>query len=183
MTLIPRPARFNYWTDVLALTAGVVVFATGLILFTRFHVAEGSFRLYDWGLSRLAWINIHRLAAVLLLGAVMVHVERHWRPMVVRMGRAMKRLPGGASRAELVLYAGFAVVSLAALAAWFVVPGSPAVAGPITLTHQAPIRHRWIDIHNLSGLVLLPAVVVHIRRHLRWMLCAGRLARRTSPCR
>ncbi len=69
-TPIPRPIRINYWTDVLALSAGVVVFATGLILFTRFHVAEGSVRLYGWGLSRLAWINIHRLAAVLLLGAV-----------------------------------------------------------------------------------------------------------------
>lgn len=93
----------------------------------------------------------------------------------MKTGRGIKRLQSGASRADLVLYAGFAVASLAALMAWFVAPGSPALAGPITLTHQVPIRHRWIDIHNLSALALLPAVVIHVRRRLCWMLRASGL--------
>ncbi len=44
----------------------------------------------------------------------------------------------------------------AAFAAWLVLPDC--------------LRHPAIDLHNVSNLILLPGVVIHVRRHLRWLL-------------
>ncbi len=168
-------SRVNYCADVLALAAGALVLVTGLVLLLRFHVAHGSLSGSGMGLSRLAWVNAHRFAAVLTFVAVAAHIQLHWRTIVVRLSRASKRLPGGASLADVVLYAGFVVVSLSAAIAWFAVPGSPPLLGPVTLGPAAHARHMWIDLHNRSALVMLPAAVIHVRKHIGWLLRASGL--------
>jgi hypothetical protein len=165
-------ARVNYWADVAALAAAILVFATGLLLLTFFHMGHGPLRGSEFGVSRLAWVDIHRFGAIALLAAIAIHVQIHWRAIAARIVRAWRRLPGGARRSDLALYAGFAAISLTGLIAWFVAPGSPPVLGPASLGRAAPERHVWIDLHNLSGFIALPAAIVHVRRHLRWMLHA-----------
>ncbi len=162
-------ARLNYWVDILALSAGVVVFATGSLLLTRFHMGDGAFRGAEFGVSRLVWVNIHRFGALVLLGAVAIHVQFHWRTIVVWTTRAWRRLPGAAKHSDLALYGGFLAVAATALIAWFLAPGSPAAFGPILLERLPPHRHIWIDLHNLSGMILLPAAIIHVRKHVRWI--------------
>lgn len=171
-------SRMNYWVDMVAFSTGILAFVTGLLLLTRFHVADGALRGSELGLSRLAWVNIHRFGAATLLVAIAMHVQVHWRTVVVRTKRAWRKLPGAAKPSDLVLYAGFLPMSATALTAWFLAPGSPPVFGPVTLNHLAPERHVWIDLHNFSGLILLPAVILHVRRHVRWMCHTSGTGRR-----
>jgi len=153
---MPR-ARINYWTDVAALAAAAAVFATGLVLLLEFHVGpHGHHRAYGWGLSKLAWMNLHRWGAVAMSAAVVAHAALHWRAMAARLRRACRGLPGKATPSDLALYLGFAIAAPAGFAAWLVVP--------------EPLHHFSIDVHNFSGLALLGAVVAHVRRHFRWLL-------------
>lgn len=152
-----RRALVNYWIDIAALVSALVVFSTGLILLTRFHMGpHEADRLAGLGLSRTAWINLHRWTAVVMTVSVAVHVGMHWRIAVARVRSAFPRMPGKAPRSDPVLYFGFLVVTLAAFLAWLVLP--------------RPLHHAAIDIHNVAGLVLLTALVRHVRRHLGWLL-------------
>ncbi len=150
-------ARVNYWVDMAALVSALLVFPTGLILLARFHIGpEAQLRQSALGVSRAVWLHLHQWASVVLTAAVLLHVQLHWRVIVVRIKRAHQRLPGKATSGDLALYFGFAAVAPAAFAAWLVMPDS--------------LHHAAIDVHNVSNLILLPGVVVHLRRHLRWLL-------------
>ena len=165
-------SRVKHRVDLVALSAAILVFGTGTLLLACFHMGEGSLRSSGFGLSRLVWVDIHRLSAAAWFVAVTVHGALHWRPLVVRLSRACKGLPGKASRADLALYLGFVASAVTASMAWFVVPGSPSLLGRVAVARLAPARHLWIDLHNRAGVILLPAVIVHVRNHLACMLRA-----------
>ena len=173
-------ASLNYWADVVAFLFGAIVLASGLLLLIRFHVGEGIMRPSAFGVSRLAWVNLHRLSAIPVLAAVAVHTFLHWRAITTRVGRACSNLPGKAGPADLTLYFGFAITLLAGFAAWSILPGSPPLLEAIRPQHLQPVRHIGIDIHNVSGLVLLPAVIIHLRRHLGWLLRRHGIERRSG---
>ncbi len=169
-SLVLNRGRVNCWANIVAFVASVVVFATGLILLTQFHMGEGALNNFALGASRMTWVNIHRLTALVLSCAVGVHAYLHRHALVVRISRVSGQLAGGASRADLILYFGFAVEMITGFAAWFVVSGSPPLMGPVNLSHLDPARHLCIDIHLLTGLILLPAVVIHVHHHFDWLL-------------
>ncbi len=164
--------RVNYWANIIALATSIVVFGTGLILLTQFHMGEGALNNFALGASRMTWVNVHRLIALALSCAVGLHAYLHWHALVVRVSRVCRHLAGGASPADLILYFGFAVEIITGSAAWIVLPGSPALVGPVMLTHLVPARHLCIDLHHLTGLILLPAAVIHVSRHFDWLLRA-----------
>ena len=150
-------ARINNWVDVVALVSALVVFLTGLALLARFHIGpEGQLRLSALGLSRAIWLHLHQLFAVVMAAVVMLHVQLHWRVIVVRVKHSYQCLPGKATCCDLALYFGFTAVMSAAFAAWLLLPDV--------------LHHPAIDLHNVSNLILLPAVVIHVRRHLRRLL-------------
>jgi hypothetical protein len=171
MTLIDRRlalrARVNHSANLLALGSAILVFSSGLVLLTHFHAGAGILRASGLGHSRLVWVNLHRLSSLVFLAAVAVHVQLHWRPVVAQFGRWSGRTPGKFPRVNRVLYFGFAVVSVTGLTAWFAVSGSPPLFGPVMLRAVEPRRLFWIDLHHWSGLILLPAVVIHVRGRFR----------------
>ena len=152
-----RRARVNYGIDVAALVSALVVFPTGLILLTLFHVGpHGAERLVGLGLSRIVWMNLHRAAAVAMATLIAVHVQMHWPTLRARLRSAWRRRPGRATRSDLALYLGSLLVSLVAFSAWLILP--------------KPLHHPAIDTHNALGVILLISVVTHVRRHSGWLL-------------
>jgi len=150
-------ARINKRVDMIALVAALLIFPTGLVLLTRLHIGpDGQQRLYALGLDRAVWMHLHRWSAVAMTVAVTAHAQMHWRVICARVRRAGLRLSGNTTRSDLVLYFTVAVATFTAFAAWLVLPRS--------------LRHLAIDLHHLSSLILLPAVVTHVRPHLRWLL-------------
>jgi hypothetical protein len=172
MTVASRPftrARVNRAANLTALGGAVLAFATGLVLLTHFHMGVGSLRGAALGMERLTWVNLHRFAALALCAALGAHVQIHWRPIAMQLSRALGRCPGRASRRDLWLYGAFMVTCTAGFFAWLVAPGSPPVFGPVALGPLPPLRHFWIDLHHLSGVIALIAATIHIRRHAGWI--------------
>jgi hypothetical protein len=126
---INHRSALNYRIDLAALTAAIVVFATGLVLLTQFHMGHGTFASEALGMSRLWWLNLHRLTAILLLATIPAHALLHWRTVLTRIGRAWNRLPGKATPADLILYFGFGVELLAGFSSWLLLPGSAPLGG------------------------------------------------------
>lgn len=169
MALGYRRARLNRQVDLLALLMGLLAFGTGLVLFFRFHVGPGgATRAWGLGLSRIAWVNIHRLSALVLVGALVIHGVLHWRAILLRLSKLVRPGPR-MSRADPFLYFGIAIVVLTAVTAWLFLPGSPPLTGPTALSPPPPLRHRAIDLHNIAGFVTLAAASIHIRRHADWL--------------
>jgi hypothetical protein len=153
-----------------ALAAGIIVFATGLILLMRFHVGpEGAFRQTGLGLTRLTWVNVHRFSATVFASSILLHVILHWRAIVHRL-RKLGRATPSMSRADPYLYFGFTLVFLAGFVAWLILPGSLNLLGPAEIEMPPRLQHTFIDIHNISGLVALVAAYLHVRRHFGWLL-------------
>jgi hypothetical protein len=167
----------NYWIDWSALVAGAVVFATGIVLLTQFHMGHGTLNPAAMGVGRLAWLNIHRLTALFLLAGVLGHTVLHWRTICIRVSRVWSKLPGRASRADLILYFGFAIELVAGFTSWLFLPGSAPLAGPVPLGPLEHSRHICIDLHNFAGLLLLPAAIIHVRRHWRFLFPTARFGR------
>ncbi len=175
-----RRLRLIYWTDLTAFIGGLLVFATGVVLLLRFHVGpEGATRSAALGMSRLAWVDVHRVAAVLTVAALAAHVYLHW-PIISRNMLRILRHAGRVRARDRILYLGFTVVAAAGFVAWLVLPGSPPflVLGSSSWNVLPPPteRHAVIDVHNLVGMAVLVTVVMHVRPHFGWLLGARRVA-------
>lgn len=166
-----RKTTLNLVIDALMLAASLLSFASGLVLLLRFHVGGGAFATEAMGLSRLWWLNLHRLPAVVVLATAAMHIALHWKPLFARTTKAMKtcRHPG----ADRVMYWAFPVVAAAGFVAWFM-DGSSPMAGPAVLGYPSHARHAWIDVHNVAGVVALPVTLHHTLHRWNWMVRTAR---------
>lgn len=142
----------------LLLLASLLVMATGLLLFTQFHIGPGAHATALAGISKAWWRDMHRAAAVLFLITLVHHLHIHWRP--IRL--LFTRLPRIRGQLAMTLLSG--VVIMTGLSAWFLFPAHHYLHAP----HSA--RHTCIDIHNISGLVLLVGSLLHLGRRWRFVL-------------
>ena len=170
-TVRPRGARapFNFRVDIVALLSGGLTLSLGCVVWTEFHIGDGVFNDQAFGVSRLTWLNMHRLAAVVALASLAVHAWLHRRVILAKVRRVWLRLPGKPSWRDLTLYACFVVTVVTAIVAWFLVPGSAPLAGPVDLGPLPRPRHVFIDLHNFAGLGFLIAAALHVRRRWTWL--------------
>ena len=161
------------------LVASALAFAAGLVLLTRFHMGHGSLGSAALGLSRLGWLDLHRVAALVAVTALAGHLTLDWRGLVgwVRGAFRPKRARGAVL--ELLLYAAFGTVAITGLAAWWLVDGSTPFLGPVPLGRLPHARHELVDVHDLSGLIALVFVVHHVGH--RWQRLQRALLRRGAP--
>jgi ferredoxin len=159
-------ARTKLALDVALLVGATLAWTSGLVLLDEFHMGLGRFRPAALGLSRLAWQNLHRLGAILVLVALAAHVAVHARPIYVRLVRALGARPVRHDLHEVGVYVGNATVAVTGFVAWLVVGGSLPLLGPAVLGPVAPGRHVWIDVHHLSALAVTIPTMIHVCR--RW---------------
>jgi ferredoxin len=159
-------ARGKLWTDAALLGAMFATCVSGLVLLFAFHVELGSLRPEALGLSRLAWQNIHRVGAGMAFGFVVVHSVTHRKSIGTRMLRVLRGHAARQDAREVAFFALIAVVCLTGFSAWFCIPGSTPLSGPVRFGPIPGERHRWIDVHHLTALLSLYLTVTHIRR--RW---------------
>lgn len=169
----PPRTLVNFWADAVLLVAAVLTFGVGLVLLLCFHMGEGAFATSAFGVERLTWLNLHRLVATLVLASTGMHAALHWEAIATRVwltfaGPARKR-----AAVEVVLYASFSIVVLTGFVVWILVGQSTPPVGPVVLAKLTPERHRWVDVHNLVGLLALGMAVRHMVRRWRWMTHAA----------
>jgi len=157
-----RRTRFKLMVDVVLLVAAFLTFASGLVLFIDLHRDLGALRTSALGLSRLAWLNLHRLPALVAVSAIVLHLALNWAAFVARLRNGFARNSKSRAIPELVLYGTFWTVALTGIVAWFFVAGSPPLAGPVPLAWLHPTRHHVIEVHHVVALVALPLAVHHV---------------------
>ena len=158
----------------LAVCAGVL--GTGLILFFQFHVGHGAGRDMFLHTHKTVWVNIHRCAALLFLTGLALHISQHWKYIRNVAGRFKKlgRRIRTTSLQQVLLFTAAVVVMAAGFTAWIALSG--------TEFSGTEYRHRWIDVHNISGLLLLAGLAVHIKRRWTKMFHRRKIGKRvTAP--
>jgi hypothetical protein len=165
--------------DVVLLGSALTTFAAGLVLFTQFHMGPEPFRDSSLGLSRLAWLNLHRLSALLLTAGVAVHLALNWKAFLGWLRRFSSRGRDPHTVMEILLYATFGAVAATGLAAWFLVDGTAPLAGPVPPGRLPHGRHMLVDLHDIAGLLALGLAVHHVAH--RWRQLVRGLLRRRAP--
>lgn len=159
-----------------SLFVSVLVFGTGLILLFEFHVAGGAHRTEFFGLGRGFWLGLHEATAIAFVVCSVAHIQRHWkylRTVATRWRANLPRKTKSTIREQALLFVAALVAVWAGFYAWVVFPGA-------TLEHEE--FHRWIDVHNRVGLLLLIGMGVHIKRRWRRIFISrGGAARRDAP--
>jgi len=158
--------QFILFVDVLLLVITLTTFGTGIVLFSYFHIDDGVFRASAFSLSRLTWLNLHRLAALGATAALGLHLALNSRPFIARLRRGFSRKRRTGDSIEQVLYVSFATVAAAGIASLFFIHGSAQFAGPVQFGPLPQFRHHVIDIHNVAGFVSLSLAIHHVGH--RW---------------
>jgi hypothetical protein len=148
--------------DTVLLVTAFLTFASGLVLFIDLHRDAGAMRTSALGLSRLAWLNLHRLPALLMATTIVLHLALDWAAFVARLRNGFARKSKSRGIPELVLYVTFWTVALTGVVAWFFVTGSAPLAGPVPFGWLHPTRHHVLEVHHVLALVALPLAVHHV---------------------
>ncbi len=138
------------------LGALIAIAGTGLFLFTQFHIGRGHDAVEFAGIPKAYWRDLHRIAAVFFFAVMVHHLHIHWRT-IKRLLTHLWRLRG-----QAVLFLLFSMVSVTGLVAWTLLPH--------TAEALAPVRHFCIDVHNITGLMLVTGLILHLRRRWRFLL-------------
>jgi ferredoxin len=99
--------------------------------------------------------------AVVFVAGLLVHLVQHLKyikNIVKRWNSGISVKIKKTSRQQILLMTDSILVISAGFYAWAFLPS----AG----YHGTELRHHWIDVHNISGLLLLAGLTVHIKR--RW---------------
>ena len=113
------------------------------------------------GRGKLFWMNIHRFSAVVFTLAALTHLGLHWKCLTGACKRYFARSPRRAARTDheqAVMLMALVAVIVASFTAWFSLPDD--------IPTLAEERHHFIDLHNITGLLLLVGLPIHIKR--RW---------------
>lgn len=149
--------------NIFYLTVFLGVFGTGLVLFFKFHVGDGSMRGMFLGVPKPVWLNIHRAMAIAFLTCFTIHIGLHWSYITNIAKRWRVGLPKRiktTSRHQLLLLIESIVVIGIGFYTWIILSLSGSVY------QSSELHHHLIDLHNIAGLFLLLSLTIHIKR--RW---------------
>jgi hypothetical protein len=158
--MMAKKAVINRTLNILNLVTSIIVFGTGLILFTQFHVGDGAYHTEWLGHVKSFWLNIHRAAAITFSIGFALHFQTHWKYIKTVAKRWRVNLPEkvkSTTREQVLLLSAALIVVCAGFYAWIMMPGA-------TLENET--FHHWIDMHNIVGITFLIGISIHIIR--RW---------------
>jgi len=122
------------------------------------------------GLGKLFWLDLHRFSSIVAAIGVVIHVALHWkifRRTLVKFAAKGERRP---INSETIMYAACFIAMLTGLVSLFALQGSPPVFGPVVFGPMQGVRHHWIDVHNISALILFALVIHHVGHRQSFMI-------------
>lgn len=147
--------------NIFNLAAAAGVFGTGLILFFKFHVVDGSHQEMFLGIEKTLWMNIHRFTAVAFLAGFLVHIWQHLKYISNIAGKfrtSLSKKSRKTSLQQVQLAAASIIVMCTGFFAWAALSGNS--------YKESELRHHLLDVHITIGLFLLAGLTVHIKRRL-----------------
>ena len=141
----------------------LLVFGTGLILFTQFHIGDGEYRKEWLGFDKIFWLVIHQATAIAFLVGFVLHIldhRKYIRKVAERWRINLPRKIKSRTREQILLFIVAIVVMWAGFYPWIVMPEAAL---------EDEVYHSWIDIHNRVGIAFLAGLFIHIVRRWRQM--------------
>lgn len=157
--------------------SGLVTAVTGAVLLTRFHMGFGPFATVAFGVDRLIWLDLHRLAALAMATGIALHVVLHRNAFSSHFASLAGNDGGHPIDIERLLYLVFFAAGATGFAAWLLVEDATPLLGPVVALPLVGGRHRLADAHNIAALATLGLAIHHVRH--RWPALLGR--RPTPP--
>ena len=150
--------------------ASLVTFFAGFVLLICFHMGDGVLATSALGRSRLFWLNLHRLSAIVVVAGAALHVGLHWRAFTRVFANIAARKKKRSTHSELIMYIVFTVAAVTGLVAWWVLEGTSPLFGPVLIGRANSVRHPWVDTHHLTSIVLFVFIVHHVGHRFRFMI-------------
>jgi hypothetical protein len=164
----------NRTINMISLPVSVIVFGAGLILLFWFHVGNGAHRTELLGLKKALWLDIHVVSSFAFFVGSVIHIQMHWKyvmTVVTRWRANLSKKAKSTTREQALMLITAAIVLWTGFYAWIGFPNA-------TLENRD--YHRWIDIHNRVGVVLLIGMGVHVKRRWRRVFSHAGSTRRTT---
>jgi Pyruvate/2-oxoacid:ferredoxin oxidoreductase delta subunit len=152
--------------DAALLSSVLVTFGSGLVLFLALHAGPARLRSEAFGLSRVAWVNLHGLGALATVTALLLHASANARAIARRATALVRGRLTRPGALELLFYLALATVCVTGVAAWLHPATEIPVFGPALPWSPGDAHHHWVDAHNLAALLSLVLTVRHV--HARW---------------
>jgi hypothetical protein len=142
----------------LLLSALVVVFS-GLLIQIEFHMGSHDGVVINnsvMGFGYSGWLNIHRIAIVIISLFMIFHVLLHWKwyKAVVKK-RLIKK-----NRQVIILSIVFVLTAVTGYIPWFI-----SLAGGEELS-----RKLFIEIHDKLALILFVFLILHLLKRMKWFI-------------
>jgi hypothetical protein len=161
---------------VVLIVASFLTLGSGLVMLLGLHMGEGAFRPAALGLSRLTWLNVHRLPALIVVAGLGLHIALNWKAFAARLRRAVFRQRGSREFVEPILYVAFWTAAITGLVGWLLLDGSAPLGGPVALARLPHAKHHVVDVHHLTGLLALALAAHHVGHRWHRMLHGVRSA-------
>jgi len=84
---IRQKTSTNRTLNILNLLLSVLVFGTGLVLLTQFHIGGSPYQTEWLGLGKQFWLDVHRASAIGFLAGFVAHMLMHWKFIKTLAGR------------------------------------------------------------------------------------------------
>ncbi len=157
-----KKTMINRMLNIVNVFISIVVFGTGIILFTRFHVGDGASRTAWLGFGKNVWLIIHQISALGFCIGFVAHIQLHWKYIkaVAKQWRNLPQKTKSRTRLQVVFLIMTLIIVGTGFYPWIAMPGA---------TLEVEVFHAWIDVHIRVGFFGLVGLIVHIIR--RWRRC------------
>ena len=141
----------NYIYDLSSITPFVFLLLTGIIVL-RYHSGTEQ-EIRSFGLDGNLWLQIHRIAALIVIPLIIIHLllHTHWIKDLFKY-----KLKGKNSGMNLTLFFVFAACAVTALLAWFAFYGKP-------------LSEVLREVHSKLGLLLIFFYIIHVSNYYKWL--------------
>ena len=159
--LVEKKINIKRLFNLINVFISILVFGTGLVLFTQFHIGDGAYQKEWYGVGKNIWLAIHQISAIGFLIGFGVHMQMHWKYFKKVAKRWQINLPKKTKSRTLIQILFLIVTSVVLWAGfypWIAMPGA---------TLEVEVFHNWIDVHNRVGIFYLIGMIVHTTKRRR----------------
>lgn len=152
----------NFYTELFSFPPFIFLAFSGLLIAICYHAGDLLDEATVIGVNRSGWLCLHKIASVIALLGITIHVYLHtgWIKMLFK--KKTLRRANKTTKITVLLLIAFIAASLTGITCWLILPA-----------HVRLDTFEIIEIHEKIGIVLTVLFIFHFVNHWRWI--AGKL--------
>lgn len=149
-------SNINFYTGLLIFFPFIFLAFSGLLIEINYHAGGLLDEATVLGVNRNGWLYLHKIASVISLLGITIHIFLHagWIKMLFK--RKTLRSANKNAKVTVWLLIVFITASLIGIISWLILP-----------EHA---HHGAIEIHDKMGIILTILFIFHFVNHWRWIV-------------